>query len=369
MTRRLRIDLSRSITVDDTNSHNRWHPGIDPVLEVEPGEEVVLELRDGMDGELGPDMTSEDLRSISLDANHAMTGPIAVAGAEPGDTLVVEILEVEPAGYGATAVIPGFGLLGDRFESPFLVRWKITDGYARSADLPGVAILGAPFLGTIGVAPSPSLLESAGKREAAVAAAGGLALMPQAEGAAPAIDPYASQGLRTIPPRENGGNLDIPQLGAGSRLLLKVQVPGALLSLGDAHFAQGEGEVCGTAIEIQATARIKVGLRKAGGSEWTPTFPAYEFVSPENPQSRREYIATTGVGVDEDGVNGSLDMTVAARRAVAELVDLLCATRGFTPEQAYVLASVAADLRVSEAVNVPNPLVSAILPVDVFETS
>lgn len=368
MTHHLRVDRSRSITVDATNSHNRFFPDLDPVLEVEPGAEIVLELRDGMDGELAPDLTTEELRSISLDANHAMTGPIAVAGAEPGDTLVVEILDIDPAAYGATAVIPGFGLLGDRFDRPFLVRWEIADGCARSADLPGVAIRGAPFLGTIGVAPSASLLDSAADRERAVAAAGDLALLPQSEGAAPSLEPYASTGLRTIPPRENGGNLDIPQLGVGSRLSLRTQVPGALLSLGDAHFAQGEGEACGTAIEIQATARIRVGLRESGEGDWAPTFPAFEFTEPERPPGPREYIATTGIGVDESGVNGSLDTTVAARRAVAELVDLLCATRGLRPEQAYVLASVAADLRISEAVNVPNPLVSAILPLDVFET-
>jgi formamidase len=192
--------------------------------------------------------------------------------------------------------------------------------------------------------------------------------MPQAEGAAPPVEPYASSGLRTIPPRENGGNLDVPQIGVGSRLLLMTQVPGALLSLGDAHFAQGEGEACGTAIEIQARARIRVGLRKAEESDWTPTFPAFEFTSPKRPAGGREFIATTGVGVDESGANRSLDTTVAARRAVAELVELLCATRGLTPEQAYVLVSVAADLRISEAVNVPTPLVSAILPLDVFET-
>lgn len=368
MTRRLAVDGSRSITVDGTNSHNRWFPDLDPVLEIEPGEEIELELRDGMDGELAPDLTAEALRSIRLGANHPMTGPIAVRDAEPGDTVVVEILEIEPGAYGATAVIPGFGLLGDRFDRPFQVRWDIADGCARSDDLPGVVIRGRPFLGTIGVAPSPALMDSAADRERAIAAAGGLALPPQPEGAVPTREPYASEGLRTIPPRENGGNLDIPQLRAGSRLFLTVQVEGALLSLGDAHFAQGEGEVCGTAIEIRATARIRVGLRKSGDAEWTPTFPAFEFTEPGSPTADRDYIATTGIGVDESGTNGALDTTLAARRAVAELVDLLCATRGFTPEQAYVLTSVAADLRISEAVNVPNPLVSAILPVDVFES-
>ncbi len=367
MSRRLSIDGSVSITVDATNSHNRWFPDLDPVAEVEPGEELVLELRDGMDGELGPQASSASLRSVNLDANHAMTGPVAVAGAEPGDVLEVDVLEVEPAGYGATAVIPGFGLLGDRFEDPFLVRWEISDGIARSPDLPGVAIRGAPFLGTIGVAPSAELLTRADQRERAVTDRGEMALLPQAEGAAPRLEPYASRGLRTIPPRENGGNLDIPQLTAGSRLLLRVHVDGALLSVGDAHFAQGEGESCGTAIEIQATARIRVGLRKAAVAAWAPTFPAYEFRTPPNAGPGRQFLATTGICVGEDGRNGSLEITTAARRALAELVDLLCATRGLTPEQAYVLSSVAADLRISEAVNVPNALVSAILPLDVFE--
>jgi formamidase len=366
---RLPVDRSRSITVDATNSHNRWSPELRPVAEVEVGDELVLELRDGMDGRLARESTSASLASLDLDANHPLTGPVAVSGAEPGDALVVDVLEIEPARFGATAVIPGFGLLGDRFDEPFLVRWDIAGGVARSPDLPGVAIRGAPFLGTVGVAPSAELSARATAREQRVVDAGGVALLPQRVGAAPAVDPYASTGLRTIPPRENGGNLDVPQLTAGSRLLLPVHVPGALLSIGDAHFAQGEGEACGTAIEIQATARVRVGLRRAADGMWVPRFPAYEFHAPAGPAGGRACIATTGVGLGDDGANGSLDVTLAARRAVEELVELLCATRGLTPAQAYVLTSVAADLRISQAVNVPNPLVSAILPLDVFDTA
>jgi formamidase len=140
---------------------------------------VVLELRDGMDGGLGPGVSQQDLRRLDLDANHPLTGPILVRGAGPGDVLEVETLEIEPAGQGFTAVIPGFGLLGDRFTEPFLVRWEIAGGVARSADLPGVAIRGAPFLGSIGVAPSHELLERARRREAAVAERGGLRSRPR----------------------------------------------------------------------------------------------------------------------------------------------------------------------------------------------
>jgi len=368
MTVRVAVGRGRSILADGANSHNRWHPDLEPVVAIDPGDEVVLELRDGMDGGLGPGVSQEDLRRLDLDANHPLTGPILVRGAEPGDVLEVETLELEPAGRGFTAVIPGFGLLGDRFDEPFLVAWEISGGVARSPDLPGVAIRGAPFLGSIGVAPSHDLLERARAREAAVSARGGLALPPLARGAVPAHEPIASSALRTIPPREHGGNLDIPQLTVGSRLLLPVHVAGALLSAGDAHFAQGEGESCGTAIEIEAVARLRVGLRKAADAAWVPRLPAYEFRAPAGPPGGRAYVATTGIPLADDGANGALDLTLAARRALDELVGLLCATRGLTPAQACVLASVAADLRISEAVNVPNALVSALLPLDVFES-
>jgi formamidase len=367
MTVHLSVDRSRSVVDDPANSHNRWSPDVEPVARLEPGEELIAELRDGMDGELDRARDSSDLAGVDLDANHPLTGPVWVDGAEAGDALVVDILEVVPAPTGATAVIPGFGLLGDQFDEPMLVRWTIEDGVARSPDIPGVAIAGRPFVGTVGVAPSVALVERATAREQAVIDAGDLALPPLARHAVPATEPYASTGLRTIPPRENGGNLDIPQLTAGSRVVLPVQVSGALLSLGDAHFAQGEGEVCGTAIEISATVRVRVGLQRAGEGAWTPRFPAYEFQRPARASGERRCIATTGVGLADDGSNGALDITLAARRALEQLVEQLEATRGLTRAQAYVLASVAADLRISEAVNVPNALVSAVLPLDVCE--
>lgn len=366
MTVHLHVDRSRSILEDATNSHNRFFPDLEPVARVSPGEEIVVECRDGMDGQLGRDSTAESLASLDLHSNHPLTGPIEVDGAQPGDLLVVETLAIEPGEFGATAVIPGFGLLGDLFEEHYLVRWTIGDGVARSPDLPGVAVPGAPFLGTIGVAPSAELLAEVRAREQALLERGGAVLPPQREGAAPAVEPYASGGLRTIPPRENGGNLDVRQLTAGSRLLLPVHVSGALLSVGDAHFAQGDGELCGTAIEVQATARLRVGLRRAVDLAWRPRFPMLEFTEP-GPASPRPCVATTGIPLDAEGGSAGLDITLAARRALLELIDWLGATRGLTREQAYVLGSVAADLRISETVNVPNPVVSAVLPLDVFE--
>ncbi len=368
MTVRIHVNPDISIVEDPVNSHNRLWPALDPVAVIDPGDELVADLRDGMDGGLGPDRSSSRLADLELDANHPLTGPVEVRGARPGDVLAVELLALEPAAYGATAVIPGFGLLGDRFEEPFLVRWEIRDGVARSPQLPGVAIRGHPFLGCVAVAPSVELLERATRREAALASAGGFVLGPLRAGAAPAFEPYASHGLRTIPPRENGGNLDLPQFTVGSRLLLPVHVAGAMLSLGDAHFAQGEGESCGTAIEMAATATVRVSLRPAEALRWRPRFPAVEYSEPSRPHPRA-WFATTGIPLNDEGENGDLDLTLAARRALEELVSWLHGERGFTREQGYALASVAADLSIAEAVNVPNGLVSCRLPLDIFEDS
>jgi formamidase len=365
MTVRVPVQRHRSIVDSPENSHNRIWPDLPPVAAIEPGEELVLELRDGMDGQLSPRSSADSLESINLDANHPLTGPIEVRGARPGDVLVVEPRRIEPDGFGATAVIPGFGLLGDLFSRPFLVRWKIEQGVARSRDLPGVAIRGLPFLGCVAVAPSRELLELAARREAALAERGGVVRGPEPRSAVPAIEPYASQALRTIPPRENGGNLDVPQLTEGSRVLLPVHVPGALLSVGDVHFAQGDGESCGTAIEVAATVTLAVSVRKADEQRWRPRFPMVEYSEPAT--APRRCCMTIGIPLTDGGENRDLDLALAARRALVEMLGWLEAERGMTREQAYVLASVAADLRVAEAVNVPNGIVACRLPLDVFE--
>jgi formamidase len=341
------------VRIDSSRAHNRWRPDLEPVATVAPGEEITLETRDGIDDQLGRGSTHADILSVDLGLGHPLTGPVAVEGAEPGDLLEVELVAYETADFGVTPIFPGFGFLADVFTEPYLVAWEIRDGVARSDELPGVGVPEDLFAGVAGVAPSHALMERMRAREEAIAARGG----PVAD-ASPetAIPPEAASGLRTIPPRETGGNLDIRQLVAGSRLLLPVEVPGALFSAGDLHFAQGDGEVCGTAIEVAGAVTVRFGLRK--DPPWRPRYPAYE--TPARP-GRRSF-ATTGIPVDAE-----MDLTAATRAALLEMIDYLEGTYGFGREAAYALCSACVDLRLSELVDVPYPLVSALLPLDVFE--
>jgi formamidase len=333
--------------------HNRWHPDLEPTYRVAPGEELRLECEDGIGGQLTRASTHADAGTLDLGLGHPLAGPVHVERAEAGDLLEVELLAYETADYGVTALIPGFGFLADLFPEPYLVGWEIEDGLARSPLLPGVAVPEATFAGVVGVAPSREQLAAIRAREQAIALAGGPVADDAPESAVP---PEAASGLRTIPPRELGGNLDIRQLVAGSRLLLPVSVPGALLSLGDLHFAQGDGEVCGTGIEVAGAVTVRIGLAK--DPRWRPRYPAYE--TPAHPERRS--FATTGIPVE-----AAMDLNVAAREALLEMIGYLEATYGFAREAAYALCSVAVDLRVSEAVDVPYPLVSALLPLDLFD--
>jgi len=337
-------------------AHNRWHPALEPVASVAPGEEITLETRDGLDGQLTRESTHADAGLLDLGLGHPLTGPVWVAGAEPGDLLEVELVSYETTDFGVTAVIPGFGFLADVFPEPYVVHWELQDGWARSPELPGVAVPEATFAGVIGVAPSRVLMEEIRRREQAIADAGGpvAASMPER-----AIPPSAASGLRTIPPREIGGNIDIRQLVAGSRLFLPVHVPGALFSIGDLHFAQGDGEVCGTGIEVAGAATVRFRVWKPHELAWRQRFPCYE-APPERP--RGPSLATTGIALDVP-----MDIDAAAREALLEMIGYVEATYGFDRSAAYALCSAAVDLRISEAVDVPYPLVSALLPLDIFE--
>jgi len=240
-----------------------------------------------------------------------VAGPIAVAGAEPGDTLEIEILEVAPADWGWTAVIPGFGLLADDFPVPHLRISRIDATHAEP--IPGIRIPLAPFCGELGVA-SPGPARS------------------------------------TIPPTESGGNLDTRHLTAGSRLWLPVSVPGALFSLGDGHAAQGDGEVCGTAIETPVRGRVRLTVRK----DLRVAGPELETAGPLGVSTNTDgWFATDGVGPD---------LHEAARSAVRRMIDRLGARCGLPPEDAYLLISVAGDLRISEICDAPNWVVGCYLP-------
>jgi len=333
--------------------HNRWHPDIPPVAEVASGEELRLETEEGLAGQLTRESTHADVARMHLGLGHPLSGPVVVTGARPGDVLEVELLAYESADFGSTAVIPGFGFLADLFPDPYLVKWEIGGGIARSAELPGVAVPEELFAGVIGVAPSHERLEEFRAREEAIRAAGQRVADPFPDAAVP---PEAADGVRTIPPRELGGNLDVRQLVAGSRIWLPVDVEGALFSIGDLHFAQGDGEVCGTAIEVAGAVTVRLTLHEGGGAR--PRFPSYE--TPARP-GRRSF-ATTGIPVDV-----GMDLNAAARVALVEMIDHLERTYGFERAAAYALCSVVVDLRISEVVDVPNPIVSALLPLDVFE--
>jgi formamidase len=357
VTIRIQIDGSRPLHEGAPAGHNRWWPELEPVAACDPGDEVTFEIRDSRDRTITRDSGHEDLLDVPSLA-HPLTGPLEVRGAQPGDVLEIQVLGYETDDFGWTAIWPGSGFLGDLFREPFLAKWEIEDGVARSQQVPGVTVPACTHAGVIGVAPARELFERALARERALADRGGRVHPPDREHAWP---PEAADGLRTYPPRENGGNIDIRDLGPGARLWLPVQVAGGLLSVGDLHFAQGDGEVCISAIETGGAAGFRVGLGSPG--DWRPEFPAYE----APPRPPRPMFATTGIPLDDAGDQGDLDLNLATRRALVELLGWLTATRGLGREAAYVLMSVAAEVRVSELVDAPNALVSAALPLDVFE--
>jgi formamidase len=364
----IRIDRSKTLTEEPGTGHNRWHPDIPPLVRCQPGDEVVLETRDALDGQTGPAAGLDAVAAVDLGVVHPLTGPVYVEGAEPGDLLAVEIVDIEPDTYGFTVQVPGFGFLRDVFPEPYKVNWDIAGGWATSAELPGVRIPGSPFMGTIGLSPGHELLAVTTAREQALIDRGGLALPPSAPGAVPADPRLAAEGLRTIPPREQAGNVDIKQLGKGAVLLIPVDTPGALFSAGDAHFAQGDNETCGTAIEMSATLRVRFGLRKGEAAEKNIRdlrFTREDYYLPPEFAAPRRFFATTGISVTKDGVNHSEDITLAARNALLNMIDHL-GERGWTRQQAYAICSVAVDLKISQVVDAPNMLVSAFLPEDIF---
>jgi formamidase len=343
------------VRIPADRAHNRWHPDLEPAARVAHGDVVTLETRDGLDGQLTWQSTHADCGRLDDGRAHPLTGPVFVDGAEPGDVLEVELVAFETPAFGVSCVIPGFGFLFDVFTEPYLVPWELDGAVARSPELPGIAVPACVHAGVIGVAPSHRLMEEQRAREERIRAAGGPVAADAAESAIPQS---VAGGLRTIPPRETGGNMDIRRLVAGSTLLLPVHVPGALLSLGDVHFAQGDGEVCGTGIEIEAAVTVRVGVRKA--PRWVPRFPAY-LTPPERPAAR---FATTGISED-----APMDLTAAARAALLAMIDWLESEHGLSRPAAYCLCSACVDLHLSEVVDVPYPLVSALIPLDVFEGS
>lgn len=356
------IDRSKHLWEEPATGHNRWHPDVPPILEVDPGEEVVLETRDASDGNVR--YGSDEVTPTK--AVHPLTGPVYVKGAQPGDLLEIEYLEIVPQPWGYTRFGPLGGYLPDLFPEPYMVQWDIKDGWATSARLPGVRIPDGSFMGTAGLAPSHAMLAEWTRRETALVQRGGAAMLPDPEDAVPAF--IGSDGARTMPPRENCGNVDAKQLTRGARLFIPVQVDGGLYSVGDGHFAQGDGEACITAIEMGATVAVRFHLHPGEAARHNIRWPRFShpdyFLRPEW-AAPRNFVATMGMPVRHDSEQEGGDLNLATRNALIAMIDLL-QERGWTREQAYVICSVAVDLRISNIVDLPNVTVSAFLPEDIF---
>ena len=372
---------------DDPNCFNRYHPQIPPVARANPGDHIVFETRDALDSDLGLDATADDVTALDLNLVHPMTGPVHIEGAEAGDVLAVTLVDIEPDQYGYTVIVPGFGFLRDQFTEPYVVNWKLDREAATSDQMPGVRIPMAAFMGSVGVLPGDTEVKTWLDRETALAEAGGVVLAPQPLGALP-VDvcgpdgSHKDQCLRTIPPRENGGNMDVQQMQIGTTLLLPCFIDGCGLFVGDVHYAQGDGEVSGTAIEMGATVTLRTEVLKGRASEISS--PHFEGGAQLKTIAPGNFYATVGFPLKAKGEvpafltyldgqriadleNLSEDLSLAARTALIEMIDYLERERGLTREQAYILSSVAVDLVVGQVVDVPNYTVSAIIDLDVFE--
>jgi formamidase len=370
---------------DDANCFNRYHPAIKPVLSAKPGQFITFETRDALDSDLKIDSVPKDVLAIDLNLVHPITGPISIEGAVRGDVLAVTLIDIEPDEYGYTTVVPGFGFLRDRFPEPYVANWKLTRVEATSDQLPGVRIPFNGFMGTVGVLPGVAEVDAWEAREAQLAKAGGVALPPQPVGALPAAvcganGSHKDKCLRTIPPRENGGNMDVKQMVVGTTLLLPCFVDGCGLFIGDVHYAQGDGEVAGTAIEMGAKVTVRAEIRKGmasmmkagphfeGGSQLKKLEPDVFHATVAYPLKKAGEVPPQHKYLNGDKIapltNLSEDLTIAARGSLNEMIDWLSKTYGWSPVQSYVYTSVACDLRISNVVDVPNYAVTTICPLE-----
>ena len=309
----------RTIHVHRDQWHLAWDHSIAPIARISSGEEVSFDMLEASNGQIGPESTVEAIRTLDFARVDQVNGPIYVEGAAPGDTLEVEFLDLQPAEWGWTAIIPGFGLLADEFPEPAIKVWHLeggADGYGEFA--PGIRIPLSPFCGEIGLAPG------------------------------------AAGAFSTIPPYRHGGNMDTKHLTKGARLFLPVEVEGALFSMGDGHAAQGDGEVCGTAIETPMRATVRLTVHKDRPVPEPQFFTAGPLAQRTN---TAPYYCTDGIGPD---------LMEATRKAVRHMIDYLQRTYSLSRADAYMLCSVAVDLKLCEVVDAPHWLVGAFLPQSIF---
>ena len=308
---------ARSIHVSRSHVHYGWSNATPPVITVASGRQITLETQDASDGQVVPGASAQTIAALDFARVNPITGPVFVEGAKPGDVLKVDILEVNAGTYGWTANIPGFGLLADEFPDPWVYIWDL---HTRLATLgSGIEVPLEPFCGVIGVAPATAGTLSVG------------------------------------PPTHVGGNMDVRQLTAGATVYLPIEVDGALFGVGDGHGAQGDGEVCGTGIEMPLTVTTRLTVQR-GRSIRGPQFEISRALE-RRASALSGYYVTTGIDAD---------LMESARDATRQMILHLADRHRLGQYEAYALCSVAMDLRISEIVNSPNWLVSAFMPNDVF---
>ncbi|MDJ0313327.1 formamidase [Arthrobacter sp. H35-D1] len=386
------LDSAKKFEDQQKLGHNRWHPEIPPVATVKPGESFRVDCREWFDGAIVDDDSAEDMLNAPLLTVHKLSGPFAVEGAKPGDLLIVDILDVGPIpqedsgplagqGWGYTGIFSknnGGSFLVDQFPDAYKAIWDFTGQVATSRHIPEVRFEGLIHPGLMGTAPSAQLLAKWNKREGDLIATDPLrvpplALPPEAEhavlGGLPR-DQWArvgSEGARTAPPRENGGNQDIKNLSKGSRIFYPVFVDGANLSVGDLHFSQGDGEItfCG-AIEMGGFIDLRVDILKGGMDTYGVSEHAIFMPGRVEPRFS-EWLAFSGTSVTLDGEQRYLDSHLSYQRACLHAIDYLVKF-GYSPEQAYLLLGAAPiEGRLSGVVDIPNSCSTVYLPTAMFD--
>lgn len=373
---------------DDPACINRMHPDIPMAARAAPGERIIMRGRDAEDLHLDPDgfSVAETGPVDQFGVVHPMVGPVYIEGAVAGDVLAVTIESIDPGPVGYTSA-SSFGFAGDAVgsEDRFVV-WRLNDEYAETDAIPGVRIPNASFPGVMATMPGQDLLAAVLHREALLAEAGGAVFTPDVDMAQPSSlcgEEGSQPGhcLRTIPPRENGGNMDIRYLKAGVTVYLPCQIDGCGLAIGDFHYAQGDGEVSGTAIEMDADITVTTRIVRDGPD--LSHGPHYEGPASLLNIPSSSFYATTGYPLKAAGEiprdiaylanakvaalpNLSKDLNLAAQNALVAMVDYITSRYSYDRTQAYIIASVAVDLRIAQLVDVPNVGVTALLPLDIF---
>lgn len=377
------VDLTKKPDEQPFPLHNRWHPDIPAVAFVQPGDTFRIECLDWTGGQIKNNDDATDVLNVDLNQVHYLSGPVAVRGAEPGDLLVVDIIDIGPLPgneWGYTCIFAkenGGSFLTDHFPNAAKAVWDFDGRYTTSRHIPGVRFAGIAHPGVIGLAPSRELLDRWNKREVALFTTNPqrippLVCPPDPKGAVVGklkgadAERVMKEGARTVPPRENGGNGDINSLTRGTRIYFPVNVKDALLSVGDLHFSEGDGEIsfCG-AIEMAGWIELKVDLIKKGAEKYNLQQPIFKSAEPAEPKYSK-FLEFEGFSVDEQDKQYYMDVGVSFRRACLNAIDYL-KKFGYTGDQICILLSAApVEASIKAIVDIPNACTTLAIPTEIF---